>query len=1217
MPRAPEATATEPRHRGRSRAKWRLAIVLLALAGLVMAAPTIALNTPIKDALLAKAIPAEAGSVTVAGGSLSWTGPTTLTGLKVLDPEGVVIATAEAVRIDRSLLQLVTGEEIGVVRVDRPTALLEYEPGGSSRIERLLTRLDEIETERELRRIEQGLPPSADRPVAVDVQGGMLRINDLTTDEIWLADGLNATFTQQAKRLDAIGLKAEGRLGVVTAVGAPMQQTGDFALELLPGTDGVQRARFTAASLPLSAVAPLVRRIDPECRLIGVVDGQGEATWGVPSAAPAAPPAPVNPLATLAKMVRHGLDAAGQLRVTTIEAAGAPTGGVPLRMNAVEIPWRLTAQGGRLLIKQLEAATDIGRARVTGSVSDQELEAWGAGSREPPADLKFNTELNLARFGAVAPGVLRLREDVRIESGQVALEVISTQGPAGPRLTGTLRTEDLAGVAAGQPLRWDAPLKADFVATSVAGRTVIESLECESGFLSASLSGDALQGQGKLAFDLNQLATQLGQFVDLTEWRCAGRGDAEFRYEHAAPGGPLRLQARGEAASVLVAYRDTTIADESSLRFDAEASGAGLSLASGLGGVDSGALTLTSGVDRLQAAISGQEATPGAPTPFQLTVEGQLDSWLRRLRLVSPSLPSAADLQLAGALKATATGVVGPQGGELRDARVSCTNLDLRSGPLWIREPQVEATGSLAWDNASGLVRSNAAQLVSSSAAIRARNLQLPLSDASAAPPAAEFAIRTNLQQLAGWFTGAAPAAPGAASYQMAGEIEGTVLLAAQPQADGSAPLAAQANFKGTGLELRETRPGAAQRVVWSEPTADLACEAVYFVPLDRVELRTMQLNARSLSATASGQIDRPAQLSAVRLAGAIDYDLERLSALLLPQLGGAVRLIGRDQARFEIANAAAGSQPTPPPGADATHWSRRLVGRVEAPWQSGDLFGLALGPGRVAAVLGEGAVRFEPLDFTVGQGRFTTQPSMRLDPEPALVSVAPGPVVANVAISPQVAEKVLKFIAPVLADATRVDGQFSMALTEFTAPAADVAAGRATGQLRVHSARVAPGPSVAQWVALAEQVQSLVRGENLGALIGGQAAPTASGTSAALLINDRAIDFQLANRRVYHSGLEFALGDVIIQSQGSVGADETLDLLLSVPVLDEWVAQRPVILAGLKGKAIQIPIAGTFDRPQVNSDAVKQLSRDLLQSAAAGAIDQGLGRLLDRLRSN
>jgi hypothetical protein len=94
---------------------------------------------------------------------------------------------------------------------------------------------------------------------------------------------------------------------------------------------------------------------------------------------------------------------------------------------------------------------------------------------------------------------------------------------------------------------------------------------------------------------------------------------------------------------------------------------------------------------------------------------------------------------------------------------------------------------------------------------------------------------------------------------------------------------------------------------------------------------------------------------------------------------------------------------------------------------------------------------------------------------------------------------------------------------------------------------------------------------------------------------------------------MEFQVGDIVMRSQGSVGLDETLSLVLQVPIQDSWIASQP-LLAGLKGQSLQVPIAGTLTRPQMDQRAIASLSQQLLQSAAGQAIGGELNKALDKL---
>jgi hypothetical protein len=259
-----------------------------------------------------------------------------------------------------------------------------------------------------------------------------------------------------------------------------------------------------------------------------------------------------------------------------------------------------------------------------------------------------------------------------------------------------------------------------------------------------------------------------------------------------------------------------------------------------------------------------------------------------------------------------------------------------------------------------------------------------------------------------------------------------------------------------------------------------------------------------------------------------------------------------------------------------------------------------------LAATLGDGAIRFEPLALAVGEGQFTATPGIRLDPPPSELSLPQGPLITNVRISPEVSEAMLKFVAPVLAGATRSEGLFSMTLDRARVPLDEPKRVDAGGQLTVHAVRVVPGPLAQQWVSLAQQIESLVKRRD--------AASTANRQQMTLLsIKDQPVNFRVVDGRVYHENMEFLISDVTLRSRGSVGLDETLSLTLTVPIQDAWIAKEP-LLSGFKGRSIDIPVTGTLTRPQMDQRALGSVTQQLLQGAAEQAVGGELNKALDKL---
>lgn len=196
--------------------------------------------------------------------------------------------------------------------------------------------------------------------------------------------------------------------------------------------------------------------------------------------------------------------------------------------------------------------------------------------------------------------------------------------------------------------------------------------------------------------------------------------------------------------------------------------------------------------------------------------------------------------------------------------------------------------------------------------------------------------------------------------------------------------------------------------------------------------------------------------------------------------------------------------------------------------------------------------------------------------------TIEPVQLLTNARLEPGVAQGVLAYIAPVLADATRTGGRFSLRLDGARLPVGEPAAGTLAGQLSMHEVVLGPGP-------LAVNVL--------------QSLPLKLPPPPAILFADEAtVDFRLADRRIWHKGLEFGLplakpGQRLdVASSGSVGLDDgSLDLTLRLPIPADLPQDRP-LLAALSGKHVSVGISGELGEPKVVFDgSIKAAAGDVL----------------------
>lgn len=204
---------------------------------------------------------------------------------------------------------------------------------------------------------------------------------------------------------------------------------------------------------------------------------------------------------------------------------------------------------------------------------------------------------------------------------------------------------------------------------------------------------------------------------------------------------------------------------------------------------------------------------------------------------------------------------------------------------------------------------------------------------------------------------------------------------------------------------------------------------------------------------------------------------------------------------------------------------------------------------------------------------------------------IEPVQLLADARMEPGVAQGVLAYIAPVLADATRTSGRFSLRLDGARLPVGQPAGGTIAGVLAMHEVVLGPGPLVTRLI---------------------ESLPLRLPPPPAIRIADEShVAFRVADGRVWHEGLEFGVplakpGQRLdIHSSGSVGIeDKALDVKLALPIPADLPQDRP-LLAALAGKRVSIGIGGVLGQPQVNFDgSIKATAGDVVAD------------LLDRMRN-
>jgi hypothetical protein len=418
------------------------------------------------------------------------------------------------------------------------------------------------------------------------------------------------------------------------------------------------------------------------------------------------------------------------------------------------------------------------------------------------------------------------------------------------------------------------------------------------------------------------------------------------------------------------------------------------------------------------------------------------------------------------------------------------------------------------------------------------------------------------------------------------------------------------------------SNPVRSAEAMWQEPQLTLSAAGRLDTSADTLQLASLDLGSRALSLHAAGKIDALTTQQNLNLAGKLDYDWNALAPLLQPIFGKRVAIVGRETRNFSLRGplnaggntAATGSvvnvsynQPKPNDAlADKFACLRSLVGDLSFGWSQANLYGLGIGKLDLEAHLENGTVALKPIETTIGDrrspGTLTVAPLAHLSPGPAELVLGKGPLLTNVPVTDELADAWMKFVAPILAEATRTDGIVSVQLDGARVPLADPKQADIGGKLIVKDLEVTPGPLFRPFALIGKQVEAIIKGRLV---------PNDLGRDPALLkIDDQKVDFHVVDGRVYHQGLSMRTGEVTIRTRGWVGLDETVNLVAEIPVKPEWATQRNSPFAGLTEDTIRIPIQGNLKDPKFDNRVMARLIETLPRAAIESAINKGLDRL-------
>ncbi|MHB8901296.1 MAG: hypothetical protein ACYC6Y_21310, partial [Thermoguttaceae bacterium] len=838
--------------------------------------------------------------------------------------------------------------------------------------------------------------------------------------------------------------------------------------------------------------------------------------------------------------------------------AGAAVHGDRLAIDKIDAGARGSWRGAQLDIERLRVETELGNALVSGTFNVDGKSFTNLLTSLAQQSCRVEAGVNVATLASRLPNTLRLQEGLRIDSGNATLLLESRRAGDTMRWDGRAEVSRLSAQRQERRINWPEPILATFSASSNAQGLSIERLECQAKDLHLNASGTPEQIDGSLDFDLARLAAEASQLIDLGDVTMSGTGHGTFKWR--------RQTDRNYAADAELQVDQFQLADgdqpglsDPSLTLRGAAQGAIGN--SGPTTARSANLDLQIGDDRLTLTLAEPLADVARAASYPLTLEarGDLARWSARLRPVVP----LESWQAGGRIDGSARVDYAPETIVLRNARFRLDDFSLRGPGTNFSDPQLELVAPTAtWFRKQNRVEIPSATASGKTVGAGVEPLAVGWSAGSLNQLDGSAALRTTLDRVQQWTDAASSEPPG---WMLRGNLTArTAFRTTGDKTAFNADLAIEqfgaVHTSGKKLEDASVR---------------LVGQGVYDSAENAILIEGAQLESGLLGADTKGKVALDGPAPRLDLEGQYRYDLVRISELARVYLGLPLYAAGRDTGPFffhgpmSLAQAEAG---------------------LDMKWSGAEIVGFVIGPGDLKARLAGGTAVTEPLSLDVSEGRVDLRPRVTFSPEGSVLQVEPGRVADRIRISPQMCAGALQYIAPPLAGVATAEGTFSIEMDQCRIPLDAPEKGDLSGRMTVHAVSIGPGPLIRELAA---------------ALGFGRTAQ---------LSRESTVPFRMVEGRVYHRDLQLVFPEVTMKTYGSVGLDQSLALIVEMPIPDKWRTGNPAIDAAVKNQSLRLPIGGSLLEPTVDRRELERQAGQFMQGAVGNVLQDQLNRQLERL---
>lgn len=1161
-----------------------LATVSLLLAPWFLSSPAL-VNSAIKRLGGLEPLGVQVGGVTV-----GWFSPAAVSDIKLMDASGAVLASVQSISTEKGIIGWVTDpSNLGTVTIQGVDADVIISGGSTNLEEALAGLLHQEQTEDPVAKTSRTLSGS------VMISDARLRLRDASSPQLWLVDvpKLSVAMPTENQLLGPIELKAI----VSETTGSVSNSQGQILAKAEQVADGSIEVRAKLDNLSLDVWNVIHSRLPS----IPVVQMAGHAS-GV--------------LAGNAKDPESWTFDLQQVQIDGLEVSAPELiGPAPARLDRIAAGGRVSLFNQRLHLENTQVVSDVGNLSATAS------SPWPVTLPSPASpvirDAAYSATgtLDLPQLVRAAESLLPMRQDVQLVSGRVQFQVAQEPQTGSDLATRMQLTfSDMQATSGNQPISWNEPLSIDLLAIQQPAGTRFE-LGTTAEFCDIRGSGNAETGQLTGNVNLDLLHRRLSQFMELPVSTMTGSANLNVQW-----------QIDAQQAVVANGSLQTTpliIATSSGNQMREPAWNGKFTANTQL---ENGSpqqlqrlhVELISADEQLIADLhepillsTDSALSPLPPAAFNVSVTGDLANWKRRGWVWLSQPP---ELEIEGQIQLALSGKLDAQHVEILQANWDSKPLSLRTADLGLAEPQmignfkgridssdltrlqveqltVQANSFwiVAQDQAAeqGAARSGQARWMLDVARFM-QNLSAVAANRPLAGSAGSSNILTSGNSLPPNPTSNPPASEYAATGILQGDLNWLV-------AKTGASFALQA--RGENIAVHQNTPGAASpTMLWSEPSITTAVQGQWTSQDGTVELSSMQLQAPWIQYQGKLSYQTADTVQTLASDGQAVYDAGLLSQKLDAMIGRNFQMVGQQTAPISVRWRRDTQSSSPALSG--------LQASTQLGWRQARLIGIEVGEANVPVTV-DGGLLASAAEIPVSGGKLRWDITSDLTQEALVIDQKPMTILENVAITPEMCSGWLKYVAPLVAETTSIDGRLSLVINEAKLTPADLNGQTVDGQLIMHRAAVGPGP-------LANEVTGLIR--QLEAIRKADPAQAANAQNRAWLqLPEQQIAFRMQEGKVYHRDLRFTAGDATLTTSGYVDIAGKMEMNIALPIPEAWTQRGPV-LAALRGQTLQFPLRGSITRPQLDASLLGQLGRQTIENAAQGLLQQGINRGLEKL---